>query len=483
MPCTTILVGKNATYDGSTMIARNDDAGGNDHFTPKKMIVVQPKEQPRVYKAVLSSVEIPLPENPLRYTAMPNAVEGKGIWGACGVNEARTGMTATETITSNPRVLGADPLVENGIGEEDIVSLVLPYIHNAREGVQRLGELLETYGTYEMNGIAFSDQNEIWWMETIGGHHWIARRVPDDAYVVMPNQLGIDAFDLDDAFTIQENHMCSVDMREFIANNHLNLSMDGSLNPREAFGSHDDADHVYNTPRAWYMLRTLNPQTFTWDGPDADYTPLSDDLPWCLIPEKKITVEDVKYVLSSHYQGTPYDPYLSYGDKSMKGAYRSIGVNRTDFLSVIQMRADHEDDSRAIEWVAFCSNAFNTLLPFYADVEKTPDYVANTDKNVSTDNFYWTSRLIAAMADASYKSSLFHVERYQGHVMAKSHALIAKYDAKLAQTADKAERLVIKHEANEAIAQMAKEEALATLEKVLSELTNQMKNAYSRSDA
>lgn len=41
-------------------------------------------------------------------------------------------------------------------------------------------------------------------METIGGHHWIARRVPDDAYVVMPNQLGIDAFDLDDAFTMQE---------------------------------------------------------------------------------------------------------------------------------------------------------------------------------------------------------------------------------------------------------------------------------------
>ena len=29
MPCTTILVGKKASYDGSTMIARNDDAGGN----------------------------------------------------------------------------------------------------------------------------------------------------------------------------------------------------------------------------------------------------------------------------------------------------------------------------------------------------------------------------------------------------------------------------------------------------------------------
>ena len=65
----------------------------------------------------------------MRYTSMPNALEGDGIWAASGVNEAHVGMTATETITSNPRVLGADPLVEGGIGEEDIVYLVLPYIH------------------------------------------------------------------------------------------------------------------------------------------------------------------------------------------------------------------------------------------------------------------------------------------------------------------------------------------------------------------
>ena len=479
MPCTTILAGKNATYDGSTMIARNDDAGGNDHFTPKKMIVVQPKEQPRVYKAVLSSVEIPLPENPLRYTAMPNAVEGKGIWGACGVNEARTGMTATETITSNPRVLGADPLVENGIGEEDIVSLVLPYIHNAREGVQRLGELLETYGTYEMNGIAFSDQNEIWWMETIGGHHWIARRVPDDAYVVMPNQLGIDAFDLDDAFTMQENHMCSADMREFIANNHLNLSMDGSLNPREAFGSHDDADHVYNTPRAWYMLRCLNPHAYNWDGPDADFTPESDDLPWTLVPERKITVEDVKYVLSSHYQGTPYDPYAAYGDKSMRGAYRSIGINRNDVMTLIQMRPEGEP----VQWLALASNAFNVLAPFYTGIDRTPEYLSATTGKVSTENFYWMSRMIAAMADASYNKSVFHIERYQESIAAKSHELLNRYDTLLEQETDEKTRKKLQEEANEKIAGMLQCEAADTLDKVLYELSGQMKNAYARSDA
>ena len=98
-------------------------------------------------------------------------------------------MSATETITTNARVLGADPLVKDGFGEEDMLTLVLPYIKTAREGVLRLGELLETYGTYESNGIAFADTEEIWWLETIGGHHWITRRVPDDTYVTNPNQL------------------------------------------------------------------------------------------------------------------------------------------------------------------------------------------------------------------------------------------------------------------------------------------------------
>ena len=110
MACTTILVGKKASYDGSTMIARNDDSPSGAYM-PKKFVVIHPEDQPKVYESVISHVKIELPENPMRYTAMPNAVKGEGIWAASGVNEAQVGMTATETITSNPRVLGADPLV------------------------------------------------------------------------------------------------------------------------------------------------------------------------------------------------------------------------------------------------------------------------------------------------------------------------------------------------------------------------------------
>ena len=424
MACTTILVGKQASYDGSTMIARNDDSGSG-HFTPKKFAVIHPEEQKRTYRSVLSHVEVELSDHPYQFTAVPNAVKGKGIWAASGVNEKNVAMTATETITSNPRVLGADPLVEyqpaedgkdelpGGIGEEDIVYLVLPYINSAREGV-----------------------------------------------------------------------LCSADLREFIAKNHLDLRLDEEsiFCPRDAFGSHTDSDHVYNTPRAWYIERCLNPHTFTWDGVDAEYGPESDDIPWSLVPEKKLTVEDVKYVLSTHYQGTRYDPYVHSGDLSERGKYRAVGINRNDFVAVIQMRPDQPEDTAVIQWLAFASNAFNVLVPFYARVSGTPEYLSNTTKEVSTDNFYWNSRLIAAMTDASYGTSIVHVERYQLAVQSDAYAILHKYDALMEQTEDAQERRILREDANREIAQMLKKKTADTLDKVLFELSSQMKNAFSRSD-
>ena len=64
----------------------------------------------------------------------------------------------------------------------------------------------ENHGTYESNGIAFNDENEVWWLETIGGHHWIAKKIPEDRVIINPNQFGMDSFDLEDAFGARETH-------------------------------------------------------------------------------------------------------------------------------------------------------------------------------------------------------------------------------------------------------------------------------------
>ena len=486
MPCTTILVGKSASYDGSTMIARTDDGG----FDVKKIVATTPEKQPKVYKSVIGHLEIPLPENPLRYTSAPNVDLSDGLWPATGINEANVGMTATETITTNPRVLGADPMVRykkaaskkekdipGGIGEEDLVLLVLPYIRTAREGVLRLGSLLEQYGTYESNGIAFNDKDEIWWLETIGGHHWIARRVQDDECVIMPNQFGLDRFDFDDAFGERKDNMCSADLKEFIADNHLDLGMGGAFDPRAAFGSHSDGDHLYNTPRAWFMGRCLAPTRWRWDGENADFTPMSDNIPWAIVPEHKVTVEDVKYILSSYYQGTPYNPYAK-RDNPERGKYRTIGKCNTGVMTISQIRGYMPEAIQAIEWVCFGSTSFDAMIPIYANTSKIPAYLSRVETDVDTDNFYWCSRLLNTLADGDYAHCLILIERYQQAMFSQAHRLLNEYDRRFTENPD----LALIDKANNALCEEGQKETQRTLNLVLAEASRHMKNNYFRGD-
>ena len=293
----------------------------------------------------------------------------------------------------------------------------------------------------------------------------------------MPNQFGLDRFDMNDAFDAQKENMCSKDLKEFIESNHLDTNNDGEFNPRLIFGSHDDQDHVYNTPRAWYMARYFNPRTFIWDGENADYTPESDDIPWALVPEHKITVEDVKYILSSYYQGTEYNPYSS-TTSDKKGMYRSIGIARTGFMSINQIRTNIPDEIKAIEWICFGPNPFNVVIPFYTKTNTMPKYVSDVKTDVDSNNFYWVSRLIGALADSCYATSIQVIDRYQNEVAAKSHEIINKYDKKMIEE----KNYSYINEANEKICTMAKKLATKTLNEVLLNASKNMKCNYNRAD-
>ena len=348
----------------------------------------------------------------------------------------------------------------------------------------RLGALLERYGTYEMNGIAFSDVDEIWWLETVGGHHWIARRVPDDCYVTMPNQLGIDSFDLDDAYGEKREHLCSPDLREWVAANHLDLSLDGHFNPRDAFGSHSDSDHVYNTPRAWAIQRFLSPTAGPWDRalPAEDFGPECDRLAWCRRPERKVTIEDVKYALSLCYQGTPYDPY-GHDPAGRPGRYRPIGINRNSQLAVLQLRPYEPAATRALQWVSLGSNAYNALVPFYANVGRTPAYLEDTTTRVTSENFYWANRIIGALADGARTGCVPHVERYQEALPAATFALVRACDERVRAEAGAGGNVCGELEAaNDAIADECRRQTEALLDHVLYEASMGMGNAFCRSD-
>ena len=159
-------------------------------------------------------------------------------------------------------------------------------------------------------------------------------------------------------------------------------------------------------------------------NPEIVQDPRSFALPWCQKPYRKITVEDVKYVLSSHYQDTVYDPYGSEGSPVSKKAFRPIGINRTSQTAILHIRPDKPKEIAAIQWMAYGSMPFNTMVPFFTQVKTIPDYVANTQENVSTDNFYWTNRLIAALADSHYNHHETDLNNYLEETMAKGHAML-----------------------------------------------------------
>ncbi|PWG00388.1 C69 family dipeptidase [Levilactobacillus bambusae] len=384
--CTTILVGKNASIDGSTMIARNED--GEGPLNPQKFVLVQPEDQERHYQSVLSKFEIDLPDNPLRYSSAPDATGKNGIWAAAGINSENVAMTATETITTNERILGVDPLVDDGIGEEDLTYITLPYIHSAREGVKRLGALHEKYGTYETNGVAFSDKDEVWYFETIGGHHWAAIRIPDDAYVVAPNRFNITDFDFD-----SDDTMYAADLPELIETYHLNPDSEG-VNLRHIFGSHTIKDTRYNNPRTWYGQMYFNPEIVQ--------DPLDQDLPFICYTDKKISPDDIKWVLSSHYQNTPYDVYGALGTPAEKKLFRPIGINRNEECHILQIRNDVPAAIAGIHWLGFGPNTFNAFVPFYANVNDTPESFKGTTGDQDPTKAYWLNNIMGVLGDTDY---------------------------------------------------------------------------------
>lgn len=446
--CTTVLVGKNASIDGSTLIARNDD--GHEAFDPQRFTVVNPEQQPQHYTSVLSQVFVDLPDNPMRYTSMPNAVLTDGVWPAAGINAENIAMTATETITTNPRIQAIDPFVDGGIGEEDIVTLVLPYIHSAREGVERLGRLLETYGTYEPNGIAFSDGEEVWWLETIGGHHWAAVRIPDDAYVVAANRMSIDNFDFSAIDTL-----ASADLKALIDDNHLNPDFSG-YNLRHIFGSASVKDTVYNNPRVWYGQQYLTP--------DASGQPQDQDLPFIMHADRKISVEDVKFILSAHYENTKYDPYGN-GSESDRKLFRSIGLNRNHNVHILQIRNGVPDAIAGVHWLAFGANTFNTVVPFYANVSDTPAAFRDATATFDLTNMYWLSCTTALLGDTNYDLYVDLRNTYELEAMSAYRRIQRQADAQVQSDQAMATGDILT-QANQALA----DEALQRQTKLLGEM-------------
>ena len=146
--------------------------------------------------------------------------------------------------------------------------------------------------------------------------------------------------------------------------------------------------------------------------------------------------------------------------------------------AICQIREGVPEAVRGVEWVCFGSTTFGAFLPLYTNVPAMPAYLSKVTLDASTENFYWASRLLEALADPHFGSTVQLIERYHRALAAESRRILAEYDRKFAETGDPA----LLREANDKLAALAKKETTDALNKVLRAASEKMKNGYNRAD-
>ena len=382
--CTTIIVGQEQTADGSMIVARSEDW---DAMEAKNYEIFEDTDNgPREFVAKDSPFRCELPEKALGYSAL-SPYNLHGHWGSAGFNTAGVGMSATESIFSNDEVLKHDPLVENGVAENSVFNITLPYVHTAREGVERLGMLIEKYGIAEGFGIGFVDSKEIWYLETACGHRWLACRMPKDQYFVTGNQSRFRTYDPND----KENYLASADLIEFAEKHGLYNPAQGAFDFHETYARDIKLDTTYNYPRVWGLQQLFSPEI------KNDVT--KNTFPVFAKAAHKVTLTELRTAFRFHYDNTEHDPYLN---SNPKEPYRPVSIFRTTQTHLLQVRPELPQAIGCINYVAMGMADLGVFLPLYQGITSYPEAYTKGNGESSDDSAYWKFRKIMVLGMTNY---------------------------------------------------------------------------------
>ena len=382
--CTTIIIGQEQTADGSMIVARSEDW---DAMEAKNYEIFEGTDNgPREFVAKDSPFRCELPEKALGYSAL-SPYNLHGHWGSAGFNTAGVGMSATESIFSNDEVLKHDPLVENGVAENSVFNITLPYVHTAREGVERLGMLIEKYGIAEGFGIGFVDSKEIWYLETACGHRWLACRMPKDKYFVTGNQSRFRTYDPND----KENYLASADLIEFAEKHGLYNPAHGAFDFHETYARDIELDTTYNYPRVWGLQQLFSPEI------KNDVT--KNTFPVFAKAAHKVTLTELRTAFRFHYDNTEHDPYLN---SNPKEPYRPVSIFRTTQTHLLQVRPELPQAIGCVNYVAMGMADLGVFLPLYQGITSYPEAYTKGNGESSDDSAYWKFRKIMVLGMTNY---------------------------------------------------------------------------------
>lgn len=330
MNCFAVIAGKNATADGSVILAHNEDDGGEQ---------------------MLNIYNVPKNEatgrNKYLWIEFPGMSVADGFLNEYGVAVVSDACRSKE-----------DKLdVTDGGVLYELRVLAAQKARSARHGVELLSNLIEERG-YQDSGRSYmlADCNEAWILSVVKGRHWVAQRIPDDGVMIIPNNYVIDEVNLADT----ANFKGSADLITYaIERGWYNPQTDGKFSFKRAYSAPSSYRYDRNYIRHMSALNYVTGKNYT-NNPDT--------YPFAVKANRKLTIEDMIEILSSHGDNVEQKVKPKTEPKH-KGC---ICVDNTVNASIFHLRNWLPTEIGAMVWTTGGRPCCEAFIPWYSGMTVSP---------------------------------------------------------------------------------------------------------------
>lgn len=470
LACTNFLVGKDASADGSTMISYAADSYGMFgflHFAPAQ-------DWPEGAMREVKDWDTGRPQG-----SIPQVAHTYSVVGNMNENQVTIGETTWG---------GREELWDTvGIDYGSLIYIALERSKTAREAIEWFITLVNEYGyASEGESFSFGDPNEVWIMDLIGkgkgqkGANWVAVRIPDNAIAAHANQARITTLPQTKVKLTKEqkrlqkklNCVCngdwmwSKDLISFARSKGYFTGADKDFSFQAAYNPFDFSGFYACEARVWAFFNHFSAdmdkyfdyatgKTFRESNGKNE----GEHMPLWIIPNRKLSAQDMKNCMRDEYQGTPLDitqgeaagawnSKLRFGglgfkltdenDTTKTTQYwyqRPTATQQTAWSFVAQMRKD----KKGIFWFGVDDAACSCYTPMYCCINHVPECFAegNGDSyTFSPTSAWWTFNMVANWAYTKYSRMYPHIREMQQVWDDKFNTQIAGVDAQAAELSE-----------------------------------------------
>ena len=435
MACTNLIVGKAASADGSVMITYSaDDYGsyGYLHFYPAGHHAKGTMRPLYDYETNNYLGEIP---------------EAEYTYNVIGqINEHQLAIMET-TFGGREELVDTTGLLDYG----SLMYLTLQRAKTAREAINVWTSLVDTYG-YCSSGesITLADPNEVWVLEMIGkgpgrkGAVWVARRLPDNCITGHANQSRITTFPLKD----KANCLYSKDVIKFAREKGYFSGKDKDFSFRDAYAPNDFGARRICDARVWSFFNRCASGMEKYIPYIQGIEENTEEMPWCIRPDKPVTLNQVKQAMRDHFEGTPLDMTSDIGAGPWEAPYRPtplyfevdgkryfnerpISTQQTAVTYLAQLRSWLPNHIGGVLWVGFDDANMVAYTPVYCCSTICPEPYAEKTADpftFSTKSAYWMANALANFVYPRYSQLFPELQTVRDQLDQEFESLQAKID-------------------------------------------------------